>query len=208
MMRRMALILIAMTMALLTLPAFGAMTVEFGASTVTVRGVSKKARVAVLAEARRPMGTYSQLSHIEAILTDDQANGFVVYDLKAPVPIRSVWAFVDVETGEVVVGTPGDFPKRQKVLADTSLKTSVSPDVSDFLETPSFMQSILVVRPKQDAWVIRASDVHGTGKVNASLASFQSLSAKTKDLKKFQNGDVIVILEPMTMQFSTTRIGK
>ncbi len=77
---------------------------------VTVANVTTGARV-VLFTASLTTHDSRLLERTGArVFTDDDRDGTVTYTRPEPIPLRSVWIAVDIESGRYAVATPSGFP--------------------------------------------------------------------------------------------------
>src|SRR4051794_15515256 len=113
--------------------AGAAMGLTFNGSVVRVAGATPRGDVVVISvmqEARH--GMISRFSEAQQFLTDSDGDGAVEYDRKDVVPFRSVWAAVDLSSGDSVIAAPAGFPTRESALPAGFIK-NVAADEFDTL---------------------------------------------------------------------------
>lgn len=196
---------------LLALPMHAALSVTFDGSFVRVQGVTPRGRVAVMSTMREGGSTMiTRLSGIREVLTDADGNGSVDYDLKRAIPRFSVWAVVDVASGESLITAPAGVPTNESALPAGFVKNAPA-DEFDTLIGENMVLDLLWVRPGNNggAWLLRAADGGANdadGKSNGhavlSTSAFLPLGDSGKAPKKLKKGDVLVLLDPFAMSSS------
>ena len=205
-------ILTAAACLVLVMPVHAALSVSFNGSVVRVSGVTPRGQVAlisVMREANAKMIT--RLNDTQQLLTDSDGDGAVEYDFKKDVPIRSVWAVVDVDSGSSLITAPGEFPTSESLLPAGFVKNAPA-DEFDTLIGEHMLLHVLWVHPGRGGsgvWFMRSADGGANdkdGKTNGravlSTASFLPLGDSGKAPKKLKKGDVLVLLDPFAMSSS------
>ena len=94
------------------------------------------------------------------VLTDDDHDGVVRYDLQRTIPRMAMWAAVDLTSGgRVAVPSPGFEPVRIPVTPDL-VKNDNAGQLKK-LEWPFAEMDLLLVRPGTGAWHLYASKYSG-----------------------------------------------
>lgn len=152
---------------------------------------------------------YMTLVRREEILEDTDQDGIYELDLGRPVPFASVWVAIDLATGESAFAAPEGLPVRE-----LSIAPKLIPATLDRLDVPLSMAEVLLVRPATGAWGLRvgdggASDEDGSqdGTLRAALASLWSVGDSPAPPGKVATGDVVVVLEPQTLNLLIVRLG-
>ena len=184
-------------------PLLAELSISFGEKDITARGVSKGATVALLAVAKTARLYYSEMTYVRELLVDRDADGVVTYELDAAVPGRSLWAFVDLETGERMVAAPEEdagreasFPIEDSLRDDDGSGYTLVADRRAAIE-------ILYVRPRDGTWHAAARDGGATdrdgtddGRVKIYLEDLEDLSGGKRQLLEVASGDVILGIDP------------
>src|SRR5215208_391656 len=92
-------------------PAPPAIRVE--AAAVVAEGIPAEGRIAWFSVAREATGEGSRSVRRKVLAADDDGDGVVRFALGQPVPPRSMWAAVDLATGELALAAPDGYPLRQ-----------------------------------------------------------------------------------------------
>lgn len=196
---------------LFVIPMHAAVSMAFDGNVVHVAGVTPRGQAVIIAvtrEGNRAMIT--RLDDTQQLLADSDGDGSIDYDFKRPIPPRSVWAVVDLASGESAIAAPGQFPTGERPLPGTFVK-NVPADEFDTLISDHLVMHILWVRPGNGggAWFMRAADGAANdadgqpnGRAILSTAAFLPLGDSAKAPKKLKKGDVLVLLDPFTMTSS------
>ncbi|HEX8618382.1 MAG TPA: hypothetical protein VF911_12410, partial [Thermoanaerobaculia bacterium] len=88
---------------------------------------------------------------------DDDRDGLVTTGDTRPVPFRSIWVAIDVETGRSAAATPAGFPLQSSPLGPELLDEG-SEGVTAVSDLSQRNADMLVVRPKDGAWRLRAHE--------------------------------------------------
>jgi hypothetical protein len=184
-------------------PLTAELSVSFGEKDITARGVGKGGTVALLGVAKTPRLYYSETTYVRELLVDRDADGVVTYQLDAAVPGRSLWAFVDLETGERTIAAPEEDAGRE---AAFPLEDSLRDDLGDSYTLVADRRAaleILYVRPRDGTWHAAATDGGPTdrddsddGRVKIYLEDLEDLSGGKRQLLEVVSGDVIVGIDP------------
>lgn len=153
-MNRSIWIALILTIALTT--RVSALSIEFSPAKVTVRATAG-ATVALLGVAREPSYYMMRLVSYSELLADDDRDGVVHYALANDVALSSIWAAVDVRTGEyAVAGPPGSRPLPfQRRGAGRGEAVEAVPGTLDVGRSAI---DAMVVRPGAGAWWAAARD--------------------------------------------------
>jgi hypothetical protein len=82
--------------------------VQFANRKVTVSGLPPGARVVFFAVLRIPQRYNFRVSRWQQVEADDDRDGVVTFLAAADIPASSIWAIVDLRTGEGVLTAPGE----------------------------------------------------------------------------------------------------
>lgn len=203
---------IALVCALLAFPMRAALSVSFNGSVVHVKGATARGQVAVFSIMREGGTTMIVRLRDTQQLRSTDTDGTLDLDLGKPIPSRSVWAVVDVVSGESVITAPGDFPTNESALPAGFVKNAPA-DEFDTLVGEHLILHVLWVRPgpgnSGGAWFLRSADggLNDTdretnGHAVLSTSAFVPLGDSGKAPKKLKRGDVLVLLDPFAMTSS------
>jgi hypothetical protein len=196
---------------LVSTAAFGAVTVQFSQSTLQISGVSRRGSVVINAALNESTGRmYGRLNELTKVVSDDDGDGVVTFDLGHPISPRSLWVIVDVTSGSYAVVAPPGSPVIVARHAPTLLqKTDV--DAADQIAADHVAMSVLWVRPGPSGtvWRVRAADGgssdedhRNNGSAIASTVAFATVVGHDKPPKKLKKDDLILVLDPFEMTYS------
>jgi hypothetical protein len=186
---------------------------SFQANTVVVSNVTIGGKVVLLAETLSNYHGSLRAQSERLVLTDDDRDGVVRYDLPYALPHRSIWLAVDFESGRyAVAGAPGyDVDLEPFPLA--SLKANAAGE-SESIEEERRELRVVVIRPGDGAWsIVKSQSPSGTpddvqhGKLKIRFDSLQPFVG-TKALKQLKNGDTVVGFDARIMQVFATTVTK
>jgi hypothetical protein len=187
--------------------------VEFNGNTITATGATPRGEVIFFGEAQEP-GEYTMLtySHYERFGNAD-ASGMARVELATDIATTSVWAVVDIASGNYVVTPPAGGAKKSKSAPGGLLRRGAGGDVTG-LDFPFAIASILVVRPGVGAWEASAAEAgeadekgHGRGRIVTPIPALHAVrDPNLKPISTLQGGDVVVIIEPQYLFFYATQV--
>jgi len=161
--------------------------------------------------AREPREFIGRIVDRETVLRDDDGDGAVSWTLETPVPFRSMWAAVDLASGQFTLGTPEDYPLRL-LGAETSETETTDGQLNRILVRRDFVE-LLLVRPGVGAWMAQLFDGEdldrdgaATLSVSAAPADLQPVAASPKAPEVFLPGDVVVVMDPDAMAVSAMTV--
>lgn len=200
-----------------TSAVFAALSVTFDRTSIHISGVSRRGQIAIDAALNEPAGPakmYIRYTQLAQALTDDDGDGVVDFDLGRDISPRSVWAVVDVTTGEYVIAAPPGSPVRNATLSPT-LSRKADPDVADEVIGRQLAASLLWIRPgaSGSAWHVRTADGGSSdadhannGRTVSPTTNFEVIAGKDKPPKKLKKDDLIVVIDPFMMTYRATRV--
>lgn len=133
-------------------PARAAVQISFGELAVRASGITPGGDAVVFAAT---IGRYSgmrKLGRHATVVADDDGDGSITWNVEE-LPVQSVWVVVDMQSGSYAVAAPAAFTAKKIDLPDHGWRGGLQHlDVRrDYLE-------VLVVRPGEGAWTLRASE--------------------------------------------------
>jgi hypothetical protein len=183
-------------------------TMSFEDQAVVVAGATPGGDVVLWTVYReRIAGVSTRLGRAHERVTAD-GTGAARLDLGRSVPELSVWAAVDLTTGQATVGTPGSF-----ALTEIDAKGRRIDRALGRLEVDRHGLEILFVRPGVGSWRLGVydggpGDEDGAydGTLRASLAALLPDAKSGNAPPKFQKGDVLVAVDPTDLNLFLEQI--
>lgn len=164
--------------------------------------------------AREPLGYHQRVVRRSGVVVVD-ALGEARFSLEdgGAVPLKSVWAIVDLESGAFAVAAPPGFRLRPLPFPGRAFEVG-APGVVNRLRHELESLYLLVVRPGVGAWQLEAwdrgpKDRSGAddGRVLTSLEDLEPLEPAGPDPpERFAGGDLIVVVEPAELRYYATRL--
>jgi hypothetical protein len=206
---------------LLTLTPLGAAAVTplvtFDAESVTVDGATPDGEVLFFSVERVPQGFYEAIDIRREVRTAD-ATGLVEIRFDPEVPERSVWAAIDLTTGELALGSPHEKGLLEDPFAAGAFQVDAE-GLSDQVRNDHKLVEALWARPASadgqsgGAWRLRISDGGrfdadevADGSVSVKPSSFKPVSDEESVPERFIPGDVLVMIDPGTLEISAVRL--
>lgn len=193
-------------------PSWGLPRITNGPDAVEVSDLPPGGSVALYALLHEWTGWSSRISEIADVLTDDDADGTVRYELGREVPPVSVWLAVDLTTGEVAVSGSDDFTPRELTFPPGVLRRGLGNRLNR-LEMTGRIVHAFVVRPSAapetaGAWLLRLGDGGerdddgaNDGKMGFALEHMTPVAASPLPPEEIEVGDVIALVDPDTLDF-------
>jgi hypothetical protein len=186
--------------------------ISFQKSSVTV-AVAAGAQVVLFGVAREVAeDDVATVVRRSQVLTDDDGDGKVQWDLGLDVPFRSVWVAVDLATGQVATAAPAGYPLRRVDWRGAGIVRSQSR--ADRVEDARTFAEVLLVRPGQGAWRLTvvdgsAADDDGApdGKLAAALDRMIPLAGTAEPPSRFDPRDVVVLVDPNRLELTVVHAG-
>jgi hypothetical protein len=187
---------------------------SFSAAGVTYAHVTPGGRLALLGTAVHPGPTITRYRFAE-VLSDDDGDGTIVFDPRGGVPLRSVWAAVDLATGAVSVAAPDEYELDHRTVDLKVLKHDPDGLVSA-LDLAELSVDLLLVRPGEGAWLLRAYEggaKDGDGKPNGRLMLQPGDAEPLRGIttvapRKLKAGDVLIAHDPFALAVRTLTLTK
>lgn len=186
----------------------GSLQLTLGESSASVTGVEPGGGVAWFSLSREP-GAYSENLVLRAdIGRDADADGRLSYDADSPIADKSVWVAVDLSTGEYGVSTPGGKAPRTGEVRGRGLGVA-----RNFLEDEREEVEAMLVRPGEGAWILTAGDGSAADadresdrSLRLSFADFRPVASSPASPDKLRKGDVLVLIDRLTMELIVNRL--
>jgi hypothetical protein len=192
-------------------------TITFQPRSITVAGITPKGQALGFSVARElAEDDVATVVRRTQVLTDDDGDGKVEWDLDRDVPLRSIWVAVDLATGQVAAASPAGYPLRRVSWRGGGLGRGGA-GADQVADIRSFVE-VLLVRPGQGAWQLTvadgsAQDADGAadGKLAAALDRLEpvpGLPGIPGPPSRFDPSDVVVVLDPNRMELIVVQAGK
>lgn len=196
--------------------SMAAITVTFSGTLVQAAGITPGGTTVIEAALNERTATmYVRLNLVSKVLVDDDKDGAVTFDLGHPISPRSIWAIVDVASGDYVVTSPTSALLRNTVVGPTLIRKS-DPNLDDELRNDGMAVSAIWVRPgigNGTVWRVRATDGSTSdddrtpnGHSISATASFFTLTGKDKPPKKFKKDDLIIAIDPFELTYKVVKV--
>lgn len=197
-------------------PAWGQTPgVEFDETAVTLSGITPGGEVVVYWLARGVRGFSPWTSRLVDVVSDEDLDGRIRYELEGRVPEESIWAVVDRTTGLVATGSPLDGPLRE-IAPPRGLVSTLAGE--GHFDEEAYRRDLLVVRPGvgdgAGAWVGSLTDggsFDGDGARDGQVrARLDRLEPAVEDgpppPARFRPGDVLVVGDSERLVFWVRRV--
>lgn len=199
--------------ALISVPASAApFRVTLEADAVVVSGVTAKGKAALLGVTREiGEDDYPTVKRHLEVLADEDGDGTIRYPVAPGVPVRSVWAVVDLTSGDHDSISPVKFGERRVNWRGRGLERRS--DGRDAVEDQRTILELLVVRPQAGAWALRVRDGQETdgdglidGRLQGVLDDMQPLGESPQAPSVLQKDDVVMALDPAAMEITLVKV--
>ena len=213
--RRLARWAMPLVCALAVAPASAApFRVTLESDAVVVSGVTAKGKAALLGVTREiGEDDYPTVKRHLEVLADEDGDGTIRYPLAAGVPVRSVWAVVDLASGDHDSISPEKFGERRVNWRGRGLQRRS--DGRDAVEDQRTLLELLVVRPQAGAWALRVRDGQDSdgdgridGRLQGVLEDMEPLAESPEPPAVLQKDDVVLALDPSAMEITLVKVPK
>jgi hypothetical protein len=199
---------------LLPMPLVGAPVVSLEGNAVKVTRVTPAGKVVFFGIARDGQGYSLRASSFEDVVEDTDKDGAVQLDLPRPVPFRSIWAAVDLTSGEYAIAFPEGFTPTVLNFPVAALhRHDNGQGKPDLLDDRRCAIEVLVVRPGQGAWRQSLGDGDpddedgaANGRIDWSVDKGRAVKNGPAAPADFDPGDVIVVMDPTRLELYATRL--
>lgn len=194
--------------------AAAAVEIQFEVDKVLVSGLHAGNRIALLATTRQFDDLTMSQRNLWQVITDSDSDGDAVYDFGKPIPEASIWAAVEIESGDTAIASPAAEELKIVAFPSGGLSNQSGSSSTDLLTYPADTLLALWVRPGAGGSFLLSSADGGSqdfdglqdavSSVRAEDASPMTLSVSVPT--SFSTGDVLVVLDPTTFEISTTSV--
>ena len=180
--------------------------VSYDGESVTVGGVTPFGTIALFSVGKTMEGWARNTRFIAEQIVDADGDGVVTYTPDSGfIPRRSVWAIVDVETGNRITSSPPGFRLARAELPAQLLIPGTGGE-SDSVDLPGRSLLVIVERRSQGFWAQRVSDggvldADGDhdGSVRVPLDALFPLEGSPPPPTSFQRWDLVVAIDTDAM---------
>lgn len=189
-------------------------TVTFEPGGVRAGGITAGGKAVLFSVSREGQGFSLRSASREEILEDTDKDGVVLLDLGKAAPFRSIWAVIDLTSGEHTLASPEGYTPTVIELPPGALRGNAGGNGKpDRVDDRRYALEVLVVRPGQGAWRQSLGDGDPDDEDGATNGRIQWATAKGKPVKDgaaapadFDPGDVIIAIDPVRMEVYTVRL--
>lgn len=193
-------------------PAASDLTVVIDGAHVNVANATPGGKVVFLGIGRFVKGYRVTVRRFDKTVSDDDQNGKVVLDIGEKIPWKTIFVAIDYTSGRFAIATPDGFPllpiqfKKDFMVANNGQL--------DHLVFEHRFLDMLLVRPGVGVWGQLLGDGNkfdegskGDGKVVGNVARSVPLGGDVPAPKKFDKGDVLVLIDSLHMQAYAVEVG-
>jgi len=214
--RALATVLSIAALAISVPASASSLALTFGERSVTVEGVTPGGDVALFAIAKEPSNSVPRIplktTHA-VVLHDDDHDGKVTFERQRTVPLIAIWVAVDIATGQwFASGSPG-FDAQTIPLESLARQDNAGQLRKLSAQVPEM--DVLLVRPGTGAWRIYAAKTSAIDENGRAARPLQidvggmiPLSNALSKLDSIHQGDIIALIEPQSMRFAVSEVGK
>ena len=188
------------------------LAVAIDGSQVNVTGATPGGKVVFIGIGRFVRGYSVTVRRMDKIVTDDDGDGKVVLDIGEKIPWKTVFVAIDFTSGRFGQATPAGFPllpikfKKEFMVANNGQL--------DHLVIEHKFLDMLLVRPGVGVWTQLLGDgtpfddgPRGDGKAVGNPAKSVAVGIEAPPPKKFDKGDVLVLIDSRRMQSYAVEVG-
>jgi hypothetical protein len=180
---------------------------------VTVSNATPNANVVLYSIGLEPYRRLERVTRTAKVVVAG-ADGVATYASQTPISTRSVWIAVDDATGSYALASREGYEIRRIDFPESALKKDVAGEVEALLVDRAILH-VAVIRPGVGAWAVIGyeggagdTDKKSDGHLSLDFALAHPFSDGTPELKHLKNGDVVIAVDPNTLETMVTRIGK
>jgi hypothetical protein len=190
--------------------ASAAISIRFESDGVVASGMTRGGKVIAASFERLP--EREQRGANRVLVSDN--NGQVRIALGARATERSVWVFVDFQTGDYAASKP-EGASVELDFRGGGFKETAPGQLKRLLHKSSTRLNLVVVRPNEGAWAIRGADGGGSDRDkshNGTLELDPEDCTPLRDFgpapKHFGKGDVVIGIDPYSLNVFAAKVGK
>jgi hypothetical protein len=196
-----------------TPPAAATLQLTFASNRVSASGATGGGDVVMVSYGRSWRSFHNVLERRQMVARADAA-GNVSMEVPSGVPPMSLWIAVDVASGSYGAGMADGSVPRQRAIDAGALKKDNNGQLKKLIAGLPMAYAVLV-RPGESAWELFAGDggAHDgdrtlDGRTEFSLDDFQAMAGEAAPPKNFRKGDLLILISPEELAFSSIRLEK
>jgi len=180
---------------------------------IEVRNVTPGGEVALMTASIEGVGGLLRQVTGATVVQDNDGDGIVRFSSPRPIPFRSIWVAVDLESGRHVIAGPDGYTVTVLPFSATLLKKDTD-GVLGLFNGEMVSAEMLVVRPKSGAWHLLTVEGAGSdgdkthGKLGLLNTDAMPVGDSGPPPKHLKNGDILAVIDPGRMEVFVTEIGK
>jgi hypothetical protein len=184
--------------------------VRFDAQRVALTGFTPSGSVAWTSVSREPQG-YSTLTARRSGVAVADTLGEATIELDGPVATASVWVVVDLVGGGLTVAAPEGTSFREIGFDGRSVVANPQGKLNRLVHARPYLE-LFLARPGVGAWVMTAGegadgddDGERDGSLRTSLANMQPLATSPPPPEGLEVDDVLVMIDPRSLEYYAVR---
>jgi hypothetical protein len=189
------------------------LAITFEESAVLAADLTPDGEALFFSLARIPLGYTQRVERrVESLPVDALGEASYEIEVGGPVPEKSVWAVVDLSSGAFAIAAPGSFFLDESPVPGNAFEVGAPGLLNRFRHTFPWVDMVLV-RPGVGAWTLRASDGGGqdrdgtaNGRTVTALEDAEPVGVSPEPPDRFQEDDVLVVIDPRELRFYATRL--
>lgn len=186
--------------------------VTFGAHSVTAKGTTPGGNVLFASLGEAAIQWSREILWLTLVEHDASGQGEATLTTTRPIATTSVWAVIDLTSGNLTLASPPGFPLRRLDFPGNGMARGISGQL-ERLDLNQRGMFIVWVRPGVGAWSKRvgdggaADDDHTIdGKVRASAENMLPIGSSGAAPKHFLPHDTVVVFNPSTYEIFSTEV--
>ncbi len=192
-------------------------TLSLAGTTVALDGASPGGTVAFFSVSRVPLGYSQQVEVLREVALAD-ASGRAEWSVDHVPALKSVWAAVDLTSGDWALAVPTGGVVRQQPLDLGAFERGANGELSALRYAGHVVLEALLVRTElsaesQGVWGLRLSDggeTDGDGEHNDAIrlapSSMEAIAETTPPPSAFAPGDVVILIDSDRLEVSALRL--
>lgn len=190
------------------------MTARLEAKAIVVEGLKPQQEVLLFGVSLEPTNLYASLSkRWDKLAADDDGDGAARFELGSEIALRSVFAVVDLRSGDYVVLKPAGYDQLiPQELGRGAMRKGAKDDEVVSLELGGPMAHVVVVRGGAGAWGLSVNQNglndgdHNSPVMRVDPETLTRLAGNAPPPKVLTPGDVLFVINPIDMEFFFTRL--
>jgi len=190
------------------------LVLTFTNTTVTLQGITPRARAIFFYVSREPRRYYSIVNRRMEFVDDTDGRGQVSWNVPGGIPHRAIWAVVDLASGNYIVQPTAGYDNAPIVLATDALKADHNGQLRKF-EFPLTEAQVFWARPSEGAWwalvgkdSIADENRDAANGIRLDISRMQPIGNSPDAPNSFKKGDILVAIDPRWMMYGFLEVGK